>query len=93
MGRLTNHRDYFSTLARYTLWATQRVLDAVATVPESDYRRDLGLFFGSIHGTLNHLLVAEHHLWWRRFAEGVSPVIALDEEVESDRACLAERLL
>lgn len=88
-----NPHDHFGLLARYNLWATRRLLDAVAVVPESDYRRDLGLFFGSIHGTLNHLLVAEHHLWWRRFAEGLSPVIALNEDVETDRARLAELLL
>jgi uncharacterized damage-inducible protein DinB len=84
---------YFATLARYNTWATQRLLDAVARVDDADYRRDLGLFFKSIHGTLNHLLVGEHLLWFRRFAEGVSPRLALDEEAEPDRARLAQRLL
>ena len=84
---------HFSLLARYNAWATARLLDAVARVPEADYRRDLGLFFRSIHGTLNHLLVGEHLLWLRRFAEGVSPKLALDEEVEPDRQRLAARLL
>ena len=84
---------HFTTLARYNRWATARLLDAVARVPEADYRRDLGLFFRSIHGTLNHLLVAEQLLWFRRFAEGVSPTLALDDEAEPDRTRLAERLL
>jgi uncharacterized damage-inducible protein DinB len=79
-------------LARYNVWATARLLDGVAQVPEADYRRDVGLFFKSIHGTLNHLLVGEHLLWFRRFAEGVSPKLALDEEAEADRVRLAERL-
>jgi uncharacterized damage-inducible protein DinB len=65
----------------------------VSAVPEEDYRRDVGLFFKSIHGTLNHLLVAEHLLWFPRFAEGTSPKLALDAEVETDRARLAARLL
>ena len=65
----------------------------MATVDDADYRRDVGLFFKSIHGTLNHLLVGEHLLWFRRFAEGVSPWVRLDEEVETDRAQLAQRLL
>ena len=85
--------DYFSTLARYNAWATRRLLDAVAALPEADYRRDAGLFFKSIHGTLNHLLVGEHLLWFRRFAEGVSPRTALDDEAEPDRVRLARRLL
>ena len=88
-----NAQRHFVTLARYNAWATQRLLDAVATVDDADYRRDVGLFFKSIHGTLNHLLVGEHLLWFRRFAEGVSPRVRLDEEVETDRAQLAQRLL
>lgn len=86
------HR-YFSTLARYDVWATRRLLGAVALLAEEDYRRDVGLFFKSIHGTLNHLLVAEHLLWHPRFASGTSPRVALDEEAERDRTRLAERLL
>ena len=83
---------HFQTLARYNVWATARVLDATAALPEHDYRRDVGLFFKSIHGTLNHLLVGEHLLWFRRFDEGISPTLALNAEVEPDRAALAERL-
>ena len=90
---MMNPYTYFAILARYNLWATQRLLESVSAVPEEDYRRDVGLFFKSIHGTLNHLLVAEHLLWFPRFAEGTSPKLALDEEVETDRARLAARLL
>ena len=94
MGALSvDARAHFAALARYNAWATQRLLDAVAAVSDPDYRRDTGLFFKSIHGTLNHLLVGEHLLWFRRFGEGVSPKVGLDEEVEPDRARLAERLL
>ena len=85
--------QYFATLAHYNAWATARLMDAVAALPDEAYRRDVGLFFKSIHGTLNHLLVGEHLLWFRRFAEGVSPRVALDEEAEPDRARLAQRLL
>ena len=83
---------HFTTLARYNVWATARLLDAVAVVPEADYRRDVGLFFRSIHGTLNHLLVGEHQLWFVRFSEGTSPRVALDAEIETDRARLATSL-
>lgn len=90
-----NHHPFlahFTQLARYNAWATGRLLGAVAQLPEAEYRRDAGLFFRSIHGTLNHLLVGEHHLWFARFAEGSSPRVALDAELEPDRARLAERL-
>lgn len=86
-------RPHFAMLARYNLWATRRLMEHVDALPEADYRCDAGLFFKSIHGTLNHLLVAEHALWRRRFAEGVSPRMKLDAELESDRARLRERLI
>jgi uncharacterized damage-inducible protein DinB len=87
--------DHFRTLARYHVWATRKLLEEhVAMLTEADYRRDCGLFFKSIHGTLNHLLVAEHQLWFSRFALGVSPGgVALNAEAEPDRTRLAERLL
>lgn len=83
---------HFLQLARYNVWATRRLLDAVAAVPEDGYRKDAGLFFKSIHGTLNHLLVGEHMLWYPRFAKGVSPKLALNDEVEPDRDRLGQAL-
>lgn len=91
-GPLAPLREHLATLARYGVWATRRLAERVAALPEADYRRDAGLAFRSVHGTLNHLLVAEHHLWFPRFAEGRSPRLRLDDELEHDRARLAERL-
>lgn len=87
-----NAHAHFLQLARYNVWATRRLLDAVAAVPEADYRKDVGLFFKSIHGTLNHLLVGEHMIWYPRFAKGVSPKLELNAEVEPDRARLGQAL-
>jgi uncharacterized damage-inducible protein DinB len=86
-------RAHLATLARYNLWATNKLYEHVDELPEADYRRDVGLFFNSVHGTLNHLLVGEHQLWFRRFAEGVSPQVRLNAEVEPDRARLRQRLI
>lgn len=83
---------HMHTLAQYNQWATARLLDVVVALDDADYRRDVGLFFQSIHGTLNHLLVGEHHLWFVRFAQGISPRVALDAELEPDRARLDARL-
>jgi uncharacterized damage-inducible protein DinB len=83
---------HFSGLARYHVWATHRLLEAVSRVSTEDYHRDVGLFFKSIHGTLNHMLVAEHLLWYPRFAKGTSPVLGLDAEVEPHRERLAQAL-
>ena len=88
-----NARQHFAMLARYDLWATRRLFEHVDALPEADYRRDAGLFFKSVHGTLNHLLVTEHGLWRRRFGEGASPRLKLDAELEPDRTLLRERLI
>ena len=83
---------HFTQIARYNAWATARLLDAARALPDGAYRRDVGLFFRSVHGTLNHLLVGEYHLWFVRFAEGISPTVALDAELEPDRERLDARL-
>jgi uncharacterized damage-inducible protein DinB len=83
---------YFEMLARYNVWATRRLFEHVDALSEVEYRRDAGLFFRSVHGTLNHLLVAEQEIWFERFARGISPKRALNEELETDRARLRERL-
>ena len=83
---------HFQTLARYNAWATQALLAALEGVSEGDYRRDCGLFFKSIHGTLNHLLLGEHRLWRVRFQGGVPQIASLAQELESDRATLASAL-
>ena len=84
---------YFSTLARYNAWATRRLFEHVDALSEHDYRGECGLFFKSVHGTLNHLLVAEHAAWFPRFEAGVSNRVVLDAELEPDRAALRTRLL
>lgn len=87
-----NWAAYFVDLAHYNVWATDRLLARVADVTEPDYHRDVGLFFKSIHGTLNHLVVGEHLLWFRRFSEGVSPQVALDAQVHPDRESVMHAL-
>ncbi len=88
-----NPHQHFATLARYNQWATRKLYEHVDALAEGDYRRDAGLFFKSVHGTLNHLLVGEHELWFRRFADGVSPKLKLNEELEPDRLRLRDRLI
>jgi uncharacterized damage-inducible protein DinB len=84
--------SHFSLLARYNVWAIKRLLKACEPLTDEQYRLDVGLFFKSIHGTLNHLLVGEHLLWYPRFAKGISPKLTLDMEAEPDRDRLAQAL-
>jgi uncharacterized damage-inducible protein DinB len=56
----------FAMFARYNEWANRRVYEAVAKLPDEAFRADGGAFFGSIHRTLNHILVADR-IWMHRF--------------------------
>ncbi|WP_421723326.1 DinB family protein [Bauldia sp.] len=65
-------KSHYAMFARYNQWANRRLYDAAATLPDADYRADRGAFFGSLHGTLNHLLVGDY-VWMSRFT-GEGPV-------------------
>ena len=43
----------FRQLAAYNSWANARLFDAALELPEELYRADVGVFFRSLHGTLN----------------------------------------
>jgi uncharacterized damage-inducible protein DinB len=59
-------KAHFDMFARYNRWANLRLYDAAAALSDADYRADRGAFFKSMHGTLNHLLVADR-IWMYRF--------------------------
>lgn len=62
-------------LARYNAWFNERLYDACERLPEAQRREDRGAFFGSIHGTLNHLVWGDK-LWLARFAaQGTFPAL------------------
>ncbi len=58
--------DNFKTLAKYNQLCTC-IYDCVATMDFMIIKRDLGAFFRSIFGTLNHILVADI-IWLQRIA-------------------------
>jgi len=63
----------YHMFAGYNRWCNERLYDAAAQITDADYRADRGAFFGSLHGTLNHLLVGDR-IWMRRFTgEGAVP--------------------
>lgn len=86
-------KDQIAQMSRYHTWATERLVASVEPLPDEAYRKDCGLFFGSIHGTLNHLLLTDGEIWYPRIAENRSPSFPLDKELESDRTVLASRLV
>jgi len=58
-------KAHFQQFAAYNRWANARLYEAALKLDDADYRRNVGAFFGSIHGTLNHLLVADR-IWLKR---------------------------
>src|SRR5881394_226491 len=69
---------HFTMLAGYNAWANRRLYDAAAELPDADYRADRGAFFGSVHRTLNHLIVGDR-IWMGRFTGVPSSHKRLDE--------------
>jgi uncharacterized damage-inducible protein DinB len=65
--------NLFPLLGAYNAWANMRLYEAAAALPDAEYRADRGAFFKSVHGTLNHILVADK-IWMSRFTgEGEAP--------------------
>ena len=54
--------DNYRFLAGYNRWFNGRLYDACERLPDEERKRDRGAFFGSIHGTLNHLVWGDR-LW------------------------------
>jgi len=54
-------------MAHYNQWMNRRLCEKAALLPADAIRKNRGAFFGSIQGTLNHIMVAEL-FWLRRFA-------------------------
>lgn len=67
-------------MARYNQWANQRLYEACARLSEADYFKERRAFFGSIHGTLNHGLVADR-LWLDRLGWKPAAIDSLDQEL------------
>lgn len=59
-------KAHFQMFARYNAWANGRLYAASAELTEADYRKDLGAYFKSVEGTLNHLMIGDL-LWIARF--------------------------
>ncbi|MFP8966592.1 DinB family protein [Pokkaliibacter sp. CJK22405] len=89
----------FERLAQYNQWMNAKLYGAVMSLSEEEIAAERGAFFGSILGTLNHLLVADL-IWLGRFhqhqpSDALLPLESfrtperLDELYHADIALLA----
>ncbi len=66
-------KAHFDQLAAYNRWANRRAYADAASLPDEARKQPAGLFFGSVHIALNHLLVTDY-IWMRRFTgDGPQP--------------------
>jgi uncharacterized damage-inducible protein DinB len=80
-------KSRYAMFAGYNAWCNERLYDAAATLSDADYRADRGAFFKSLHGTLNHLLVADR-IWMKRFTGAGEMPPGLDAILYDDLAAL-----
>jgi uncharacterized damage-inducible protein DinB len=67
-------------LAQYNAWMNGKVYAACATLSDDERKLDRGAFFHSIHGTLNHVLLADS-IWMGRFEAKPFAFKSLDQEL------------
>ena len=79
-GSLVRH---FRMLASYNRLANLRLYGACARLGEVELKARRPSFFGSIHGTLNHVMVGDR-IWLARFAGEDVPSTDLDEILYED---------
>jgi uncharacterized damage-inducible protein DinB len=66
-------KERYDELAAYNRFVNARLYGEAATLPDEVRKRPIGLFFKSLHGTLNHLLVTDY-IWLRRMTgDGPQP--------------------
>ena len=64
------HQDQLRGFAKYNGEFNCRLYEQIAGLTDIARKEDLGAFFGSIHGTLNHILLADR-IWLGRFARAI----------------------
>ena len=74
-----NAIDHYWTMARYNRLMNERLYAVAGKLSDEERKRDLGAFFRSVHGTLNHLLLADR-AWLGRFTHDRAVFESLDAE-------------
>ena len=81
-------KAHFEMMADYNAWANARLYRMAGQLTDDQYRKDVGAYFKSMHGTLNHLLVADR-IWLRRLTGTGDCPTALDAIVSEDLPSLS----
>jgi uncharacterized damage-inducible protein DinB len=75
---------HYREMGRYNRWMNEKLYAVAAELSDEERKRPMKAFFGSIHGTFNHLMLADR-MWLYRFGVGERPnVKSLGDELFSD---------
>jgi uncharacterized damage-inducible protein DinB len=81
---------HYRAFARYNRWMNERLYTLAGELGEEARKRAMGAFFGSLHGTFNHLLLTDR-IWLSRLGACERPAFrALSDELFADFAALRE---
>lgn len=83
--------EHARVMARYNRWMNDKLYAASGELTDGARRAERGAFFGSVHRTLNHILLADR-VWLGRFTGaalqegemGPGGIRALDQELYAD---------
>ena len=84
--------DALRRQARYNRWMNRKLYACASTLSDAQRRADRGAFFGSVHGTLNHLMLGDR-LWlthWQR--QGFGPMLPAQLQLADDLPSLSLEL-
>ena len=94
-------KDHFELLSVYNQWMNSKIYETAGQLSVTELTKDRGAFFGSILGTLNHIIVGDT-IWLKRFAThpscldslqevaGIENPASLDQVVFNDFGSLSE---
>lgn len=75
--------EHVRAMSSYNAWMNVRLYDACSQLSDAERKRDLGAYFKSIHGTLNHILLADR-IWMGRFQGDLYSFKTLNDELYAD---------
>lgn len=79
--------EWPKVMATYNRWMNERLFALLVDLPDDERKRARGAFFGSIYGTLNHLLFGDL-MWMARFQGLERPQLKMGEVIHDDFADL-----
>ncbi|UTW11662.1 DinB family protein [Marinobacterium rhizophilum] len=85
-------KQQLELLASYNAWMNAKVYEAAARLDARELARDSGAFFGSVLGTLNHIVVGDT-IWLQRFATHPACGLTLREVADLPPPAALDQLL